>query len=276
MLASYTGTEQAAKIQFPILEEGVHLDQQTQLARMAEDRRIFNDAKYWNNVSSPDVVCSLVPRSSVACQCVTHLATQSKSFSQHVLEQPRGEREKDKPAARAIVLRLSSHLLDPLKGFKFGRQSYRCDIVFAGNMSVKRDPRISLEHFSIYLDEATGAPVLQDHSAYGTIVDGEHLKPCDSDNGPLSKSAEERSRRMTLREGSVIEINLSPLQTVLSFTVRFPLRRTEEDEEFYKSNLRAYRKRLAALVAEKEDFETVVASKVWLCNWIEILILVLY
>ncbi|KAK8108870.1 Protein kinase [Apiospora sp. TS-2023a] len=228
---------------------------------MAEDQSIVNNTTPWNTISSPDIVCFLVPRSSAARQCVAHLATEPRSVSKHVLKRPHYDDEADgQPPAHAIALRLSSRLRDPLKGFKFGRHPDRCDISFVGTKSLDRDPMVSLEHFRIFLDEATGAPVLQDHSAYGTLMDGEHLIPV-GDGGPLSASAEERSGRKTLKEGSVIELKLSPLRSVLSFSVRFPLHRTEEETEFYESNLRAYHKRLVALAAEKKKFETAVLSK---------------
>ncbi|KAK8015809.1 hypothetical protein PG991_008697 [Apiospora marii] len=227
---------------------------------MTEDRRDINEARAWNKISSPDIVCFLVPTSPLACDCVDYMALGTKSFSKHVLKRPQGGNQDGQPSDHAIALRLSSQLRDPLKGFKFGRHADHCDIVFAGNRLIKKDPMLSLEHFRIFLDEASGAPVLQDHSAYGTIVDGEHLVPC-GDGGPLSRPVEERSGRRTLRDGSVIELKLSPLRTVLTFSVRFPLHRTVEHAELYESNLRAYRKRVAAFAAEKKEFETVVLSK---------------
>lgn len=134
----------------------------------------------------------------------------------------------------AIALRLSAQVKDPLHGFKFGRNSNRCDLCFAN------DPlrRLSNVHFRIFINEY-GVLTLQDQSTNGTIVD----------NTRLRARAEISSR--TIRSGSRVTISL-PGSNDISFLVAIP-RREDEYERLYRSNLVAYQKRLASISREQEE-----------------------
>ncbi|KAK8076226.1 hypothetical protein PG994_003498 [Apiospora phragmitis] len=204
----------------------------------------------WPTVSSPDIICYLIPTSLIARQCVALLGNGPHAVSRDVIE---GVKEDDNSATHAIALRLSSRLQDPLQGFKFGRHPTRCDIAFGGK-AVEKDPLVGLEHFRIFLDES-GTLVLQDNSAYGTMVDRTLLLPSD---GRLTSEACNARNSRPLKDGSQILVDLSPLRSVLSFTVRFHPKRTDEHAELYESNLRAYQNRsLAALAIENAKIKKV-------------------
>ncbi|KAK7937734.1 ser/thr/tyr protein kinase RAD53 [Apiospora aurea] len=226
----------------------------------SQDQPRLIDITAWRAVSSPDVICYLVPRLGEAGPCVARLAEGPHATSKHVI--PRLQKD-DHWATHAIALRLSSELADPLRGFTFGRGP-KCDVPLTSK-AARRDPNLALEHFRIFLDEETGVPVVQDSSVVGTLVDNVMLlasrkrKSCgEQQDNTSSSSSEERNSKNSkpLKNGSIIIVSLS--DGSLSFSVRIPQNRTEEHRELYETNLRSYQRKLrlkAVLSSEKKTLE---------------------
>ncbi|KAK8091763.1 hypothetical protein PG997_002124 [Apiospora hydei] len=159
----------------------------------SQDQPRLIDITAWRAISSPDVICYLVPRLGEAGPCVARLAEGPHSMSKHVI--PRLQKD-DHWATHAIALRLSSGLVDPLRGFTFGRGP-KCDVPFTSK-AVKKDCNVGLEHFRIFLDEETGVPVVQDSSAVGTSVDNVILRA--SRKGRIAESSRTAHRHRVKRE----------------------------------------------------------------------------
>ncbi|KAK8123750.1 hypothetical protein PG999_003668 [Apiospora kogelbergensis] len=218
-----------------------------------DDEPTLHDTSPWCSFVFPDVVCYLIPRSYVTRQHVARLASKR---SPHVMERPR-PKDSNQLRSFAIALRFSSRLRDPLHGFKFGRLQGRCDLHFDAPTYAASNDRIDNEHFRIFLEADSGAPILKDHSRGGTIVDGTLLKTRDRRKS-LDAGIADRNPwdTKTLRDGSSIVLTLSEElgeEAELSFYVRFPQNRTGEQQELYESNLLAYRKRLAVTTSRREE-----------------------
>lgn len=142
---------------------------------------------------------------------------------------------------KAIVLRLSSRVKDPLSGFTFGRNAGRCDVYF------DNDPlrRLSNIHFRIYLNEY-GVLMLEDCSINGTIVDGTMLRAREAKPGEP-----ELPKTRTLNSGSQVKILMADREDDFQFVVQVP-RREGDCEEPYRRNLLRYLRRLHRLRAERD------------------------
>lgn len=140
---------------------------------------------------------------------------------------------------KAIVLRLSAQVKDPLQGFTFGRNPGRCDVYF------DNDPlrRLSNIHFRIYLNEY-GVLMLEDCSINGTIVDGTMLRAREAKPGE-----KKLPKRRTLNAGSQVKILMAEREDDFQFVVQIP-RREGDCEEPYRRNLSRYLRRLQRLRAE--------------------------
>ncbi len=142
--------------------------------------------------------------------------------------------------SRDIALRLSAELKDPLSGFRFGRNTQRCDFVI-GNTEGAR--RISNVHFRIYINDF-GVIMLEDQSTNGTLVEGAMLRAKEKENGAMY--------RHTLVQGSLITLLMTPPEEDIKFVVRIPPRDGEYDET-YRQNLQRYLSRLSYLRQLREN-----------------------
>ncbi|KAI9374845.1 kinase-like domain-containing protein [Aspergillus egyptiacus] len=164
-----------------------------------------------------DVICILHPNSPAAHDAV---AATARVAPWHILQKDAQEYQDPRTAPLDIALRISSEVKDPNRGFCFGRNLGRCDILLAGDPSSKR---ISNTHFRIYLTN-NFILMLEDVSTNGTIVDDCRLRKRDGDN----------SRMLT--HGSVIQvINGDDISDEVKFVVRMPNR--EGFEDLYDKNL---------------------------------------
>jgi hypothetical protein len=140
--------------------------------------------------------------------------------------------------SRDIALRLSADLKDPLGGYRFGRNSQRCDYVIGKDEEVKR---ISNVHFRIYINEH-GTIMLEDQSTNGTAVDGVMLRAKEKENG--------MDYRHTLEQGSIITLTMTPPEEDYRFFVRIP-QRDGEYNLTYQRNLTAYFLRMNNIKLER-------------------------
>ncbi|KAL4958386.1 hypothetical protein BDW69DRAFT_78792 [Aspergillus filifer] len=153
-----------------------------------------------------DVICVLHPTSALAIDAVTATA---RVAPWHILQQDSLEYGISGVASLDIALRLSSKVIDPSKGFCFGRNRDRSDILLAADPTSRR---ISNTHFRIYFTE-DGILMLEDVSTNGTLVDECRLR----------KREKERSRMLT--NGSIISVvNGDDSTNVVKFVVRMPNR----------------------------------------------------
>ncbi|KAF8251424.1 Pkinase-domain-containing protein [Wilcoxina mikolae CBS 423.85] len=106
-----------------------------------------------------------------------------------------------------LALRYKPGPKDPVSGFLFGRNPYKCDIVMIDNPSRRR---ISNMHFRIYVN-AGGALMLEDMSTNGTWVD----------NYCLIKNGRHGQKRV-LSPGSIIFMCPGTPEELVRFIVRIP------------------------------------------------------
>lgn len=184
-----------------------------------------------NDIS--DVICILIPCSTMALKIVDHTA---KTNAQHILQNNGlslanglnvdGPSEHETiivdsspgTCARDIALRFSSKVNDPSRGFCFGRNSLRCDINLD---SEDRQKRVSQSHFRIFLNNS-GIIMLEDTSTNGTLVD-QMLLGGKRKVGSVLVIKGKASQRV-LAAGSIIEILSDNLADVIKFIVRIPSR----------------------------------------------------
>ncbi|KAL3433080.1 kinase-like domain-containing protein [Aspergillus tetrazonus] len=167
-----------------------------------------------------DVICILHPSSPQALEAV---AATARVAPWHILQRDDLEYEVPSTAALDIALRLSSNVMDPSRGFCFGRTIGRSDILLCADNGSKR---ISNTHFRIYIT-TDSILMLEDVSTNGTIVDNCRLKKRDREN----------SRMLT--NGSVISVvNGDYATNEVKFVVRLPNR--EGFTDAYAKNLQNY------------------------------------
>ncbi|KAL4927084.1 serine/threonine-protein kinase [Aspergillus undulatus] len=167
-----------------------------------------------------DVICILHPTSHLALEAV---AATARAAPWHILQQDALKYGISGIAALDIALRLSSKVIDPSKGFCFGRNLDRSDILLAADPTSRR---ISNTHFRIYFTD-DGILMLEDLSTNGTVVDDCRLR----------KREQERSRMLT--NGSVISVvNGNVASEEVKFVVRMPNR--DGLTELYAKNLQKH------------------------------------
>jgi hypothetical protein len=106
-----------------------------------------------------------------------------------------------------LALRHKPGPKDPLSGFVFGRNPYKCDILMVDSAN---SLRISNMHFRIYVN-ARGALMLEDMSTNGTWVDDKHLR-----------KGGESGRKRVLSPGSIIFLCPGKSEELIRFVVRIP------------------------------------------------------
>ena len=216
-----------------------------------------------------DVLCILLPASEAAIQTVDFVA---ETAPQHLLQNhsiagipearytiQRGETRATSPgdarsnesdlasttfedglspetlsSGRDIALRMSSKLLDPTRGFVFGRGPDVCDVVFKTDQA-----RASNKHFRIFLNRH-GVLILEDTSTNGTYVDHTHLLEHRKNRDPERFPERSNPPKQMLNNGSIIEL---PLETKkreawMRFIVRLPSRNQALKQ--YQQNIAAY------------------------------------
>ncbi|RDA94136.1 hypothetical protein CP533_6541 [Ophiocordyceps camponoti-saundersi (nom. inval.)] len=207
---------------------------QTQATQNVLDpRRIGKQNSGFSDDDISDIICVLYPHSKAALEEVTRLACED---SPHVVGKQAADHvepdyDVEDHASRfhaihrvsgehAIVLRLSAQIKNPEIGFAFGRNTGRCDIVFA------HDPkrRISNVHFCIYVNEY-GNVMIRDSSTNGTAVDRQLL------NGHI-RAATGSVTKWVLSSGSIIRVPVHEEDRDLIFRVRIPRRDAEYDRAY--------------------------------------------
>ncbi|KAG6013936.1 hypothetical protein E4U54_006094 [Claviceps lovelessii] len=204
--------------------DGTQPTQATQ--NVLDPRRVGKQNSGFSDEDISDIICVLYPQSESARQEVQRLAQEG---SPHVIGREEADgvepdydledhasRFESHPAGHgnyAIILRLSSQILNPAAGFAFGRNTARCDVVFLN------DPcrRLSNIHFRIHVNEY-GNVMIEDQSTNGTFVDRQLLTchPKDKKTQPINK--------WVLSSGTLIKILLHDAVCDLTFRVRVPRR----------------------------------------------------
>lgn len=128
---------------------------------------------------------------------------------------------------REIALRLSSNVVSPKDGFRFGRNAQSCDVLLTDD---PREKLVSNVHFKIYIHEQ-GSLMIEDCSTNGTLVNDRHLKSKD-------KYGRRQPARCVLENGSLITVLVGPERDEIKFLVRVPNR--ADGQETYEQNLRKY------------------------------------
>ena len=212
-----------------------------------DPRRLGRSSSGLSDQDKADVVCVLHPSSPAAFQIVQDVADRNP---QHILqnqdlaivannESATVASEADtilmksmKPAGtQDLALRFSSRVIDPSKGFCFGRNVWKCDI----NLDpLGTQKRVSNVHFQIFLNH-NGVLMLEDVSTNGTVVDGTPLGGRRKEGDHMIQKLP--SSRM-LAHGVVIEV-LSPTQEeIIKFILGLPTRDPVRDE--YTLNFHKY------------------------------------
>lgn len=106
-----------------------------------------------------------------------------------------------------IALRYSPGPKDPMLGYLFGRNPFKCDIPMIEHPNSRR---ISNMHFRIYVN-ASGALMLEDLSTNGTWVDHFELKRGSS-----------HGRKRVLSQGSLVGLCYGQEAETIKFIVRIP------------------------------------------------------
>ncbi|KAL8993077.1 MAG: hypothetical protein Q9188_007422, partial [Gyalolechia gomerana] len=175
-----------------------------------------------NEQDRSDILCVLSPASPSAYEAVELVAL---TAPQHVVSEwcpaPMTVDNREKIGAKKpsldIALRMSSRLLNPCRGFNFGRNPKRCDLLIC---TAERDVLVSGTHFRIYIT-AGGVLMCQDTSSNGTFVDSHAL----------------RHTQRTLHDGSTIDL-MYVAGASMRFYVRVPDR--EGVSDVYGRKLEAY------------------------------------
>ncbi|KAG5929453.1 hypothetical protein E4U42_005816 [Claviceps africana] len=219
--------------------DGTQPTQATQ--NVLDPRRVGKQNSGFSDEDISDIICVLYPQSDSARQEVQWLAQQG---SPHVIGKDEADEvepdyELEDHASRfeshptnhgnyAIILRLSSQIKNPAAGFAFGRNTTRCDVVFAN------DPlrRLSNIHFRIHVNEY-GNVMIEDQSTNGTFVDRQLLTCHSKDRNPQS------TNKWVLSSGTLIKILLHDAMRDLTFRVRVP-RRDEDYDRAYLARVQDY------------------------------------
>lgn len=138
-------------------------------------------------------------------------------------------------SGRDIALRMSSKILDPTKGFIFGRGVGACDIAFKTDRTY-----ISSKHFRIYLNRH-GVLMLEDTSTNGTYVNQTLVvEPRENRNPEKFPPSANFPPRQMLDNGAVIELPLGSAKKegLLRFIVRIPSRHNASKQ--YEQRIAAY------------------------------------
>lgn len=217
-----------------------------------DPRRLGKQNSGFSDDEIADIICLLLPFSEGARAELRDMAMRT---SKHMVEADEAAHPDLQTAEglgplphlvgeKAIVLRLSAQVKDPLQGFTFGRNPGRCDVHF------DNDPlrRLSNIHFRIFLNEY-GVLMLEDCSINGTIVDGVMLRARDGKGGKPGDRKLPRQR--TLQPGSQVKILMAEREDDFQFVVQIP-RREGDCEEPYRRNLSRYIRRLQRLRAEHD------------------------
>lgn len=199
-----------------------------------------------------DVICILHPATPAAFNIVYHTAATNP---QHVLERnelavspssdnmsasemetiiihsPHVEEGEEAGPGKAttqhqaldLALRFSSSVMDPAKGFVFGRNTIRCDINLDSRNVQKR---VSNVHFRIYLNH-NGILMIEDSSTNGTLVDSSLLGGRKR-QGDQNVMRGQRQHHM-LNSGSTIEILSDKPSETIRFVLRIPSREGHTD-----------------------------------------------
>lgn len=202
------------------------------------------------DVDLSDVLCILHPCSPAAFSIVESTAALAP---QHVLQDVSTSNYNDgftqeeleeketfildqgrPPKVLDLALRFSSHRVNPVMGFVFGRHPTYCDIVINTD-TVKR---VSNIHFRIFVNQS-GVCMLEDLSTNGTVVDECILK------GKINPNAGTRM----LNAGSIIEILSPKLDEVVKFILRIPSR--ESHMEQFTERFNSYMQEVALAEAEQ-------------------------
>lgn len=213
----------------------------TATQNILDPRRLGKQNSGFSDEDISDIICVLYPHSDTARVEVQQLL---KTESPYLIGRDEADdveldyEHEDRPSQfesnptnhgnHAIILRLSSLVHSPAAGFVFGRNTGRCDIVFAN------DPlrRISNIHFRIFVNEH-GTVMIEDKSTNGTFVDDLLLKNTHKD--PTKKPI----LKWMLSSGSVIRIYLHNDMPDLTFRVRIP-RRADEYLDAYQRKVDDY------------------------------------
>ncbi|TFB06185.1 Serine/threonine-protein kinase RAD53 [Trichoderma ghanense] len=241
--------------------EGQPPTQPTQATQNVIDpRRIGKQNSGFSDDDVSDIICVLYPHSQAARLEVQQLAASGSPYIigkdeadgvelDYDAEDDASRFEEMPPdlGSYALILRLSSPVKNPGAGFQFGRNSARCDVVFAN------DPlrRVSNIHFRIYINEY-GTVMIEDHSTNGTTVDNNLLISRPRDRAVAADP--DRKTKWMLSSGSIVGIYLQDMKN-LSFRVRIPRRENEFDL--------AYQRRVDAYFARQAlrgPVETVTAG----------------
>jgi hypothetical protein len=219
------------------------MDEATQQAtqEVLDPRRLGGTSSGLNQNDVADVLAILHPVSAMAIKIVEKTASIN---SQHVLfRNPFGtfgsgfdideqetiilnQSDPFNATARAgdeIALRMSSNLIDPRRGFVFGRNPQSSDIVIPPDAG----RRISNQHFRIYLNKDC-VLMIQDTSTNGTLVD----------NNLLKRGIDGLNTSRMLQQGSIICIHNSTDTEMIKFIVTFPPRASHFER--YAEKLRAF------------------------------------
>ncbi|KAF8428383.1 kinase-like domain-containing protein [Tirmania nivea] len=121
------------------------------------------------------------------------------------------------PQTLSIALRFPPGPMDIAKGFCFGRNEQRCDILMGDNQSTRR---VSNIHFRIFVNEQH-ILMLEDCSTNGTYVDDIFLGPV-THSGHGKKPERLRPRSRQLGNGTQIQVLKVPEKEEIKFMVRIP------------------------------------------------------
>lgn len=223
-----------------------------------DPRRLGRNNSGLSEEDVSDVICVLHPASPLAFRIAAHTA---RTNPQHILQnhdiallddgsdlasasQAQTIIVKSMSAANEpapdLALRFSSRVCDPAVGFRFGRNTVRCDINLDPESNQRR---VSNIHFRIYFND-NGALMLEDTSTNGTVVDSCSLGTKRNQENPASR---------TLFSGSIIEILAPAQEEVIKFILRVPARDAYEDE--YIANFQKYMSHIAVVKARAEAMQ---------------------
>ncbi|KAI5301693.1 hypothetical protein KEM56_001456, partial [Ascosphaera pollenicola] len=169
-----------------------------------------------------DIFCILHPTSAAACHAVE--LTAGAHPGNVLRDHPATDPFDDNVRPTDIALRLSQFdsLIDPSKGWVFGRNPRLADVCIARfDGAGEMEKKISNQHYRIYVN-GHGIVMLEDTSTNGTIVEGVMVH---------SKHKKGASKSRMLTQGSTVQLLMDPTNPI-NFVVWYPARPADAHAEF--------------------------------------------
>lgn len=236
--SSSTGSRTPTHTPSPTPQLHEYLTQDTQPATQPVSAELLERCSYAPDDVS-DVVCILHPTSAPACQAVEFTAATHPGnvLRDHLSTSIVDGQEQQRPTDIALRLSQFHTLVNPTRGWVFGRNPRLADICLAKSGTTAAEKKISNQHFRIYVN-GHGIVMLEDTSTNGTLVEGLVLS---------AKNPKCAMHARMLTHGSTVQIQLQELDPI-NFVVWFPTRtgdaQTQFEQSFREWLLASFRARL--------------------------------